>query len=646
MTWPLPLHFRTHLLGDPAGDTGVYVWNIWIFRHELLRHGRVPFSTSHLFSYTGGADFSFHNYTPIAGLLGAPLIDPLGVVGAFNAVLLGLIILTGLSLFALARRLGLPDATAWFAGALFIASPVLTARETAHLSLVNAATLPLFMLALVRALASKSYRDAIVVGLVVALATYSDAYYGVYCVLMGAFLVGCRFVRVTQLGASSSTRWVERILELVIAAMAAVLLWRTVSGSTAIVVGGWTIGLRTAYTPMLVLAAATATRVWLRRRPILTIDDPSRELPILVRRGIVAVAGCLVLLMPLVVGIALRFARNQMPETEILWRSSPRGVDLLAYLVPNPNHAWFGDSTHDWLLPPQGDAFPEFIGSFSIVAAALILIGMWLHAVPALWVGFTALFAALSLGPFVHVAGVNTYMPGPWAFLRYVPIVGMARSPARFAIVATLGLSLLAAFAFEAVRRRWPSAAWRALPVVAALLAFELVPAPRPLYSAAVPEVYRMIATMDDEAGRLLELPTGIRDGTSSIGNFSPSSEFFQTHHRRPLIGGYLSRVSGWRKRANSRVPMLRALFMLSEGRMPTVESLEEARRSREAFLRRGCVRYVIINKRHASPDLQRFAIDALRLQKLYDDDEHALYEPANPPACEARSAGASRALR
>ena len=55
--------------------------------------------------------------------------------------------------------------------------------------------------------------------------------------------------------------------------------------------------------------------------------------------------------------------------------------------------------------------------------------------------------------------------------------------------------------------------------VVALCVIFELTPLPRPLYSAAVPDVYRMVAARGDESGRLLELPTGIRDGTSSMGN-------------------------------------------------------------------------------------------------------------------------------
>src|SRR5215208_4270544 len=81
LTWPLPLRLQTHLLGSPGGDTGVYVWNLWIFRHELLRHGHLPFSTEHVFAFSGGADFSLHNYAPIGSLIGMPFIAGLGVVG-------------------------------------------------------------------------------------------------------------------------------------------------------------------------------------------------------------------------------------------------------------------------------------------------------------------------------------------------------------------------------------------------------------------------------------------------------------------------------------------------------------------------------------------------------------------------------------
>ena len=43
-SWPLPLHLATHLTGDPGGDTGVYVWNQWVFHEELVT-GHNPLAT-------------------------------------------------------------------------------------------------------------------------------------------------------------------------------------------------------------------------------------------------------------------------------------------------------------------------------------------------------------------------------------------------------------------------------------------------------------------------------------------------------------------------------------------------------------------------------------------------------------------------
>src|SRR5688500_11364425 len=198
LTWPLPRHLQTHLLGDTSGDVGVYVWNLWIFRHELIEHGRLPLSTDHLFTYTAGLDFALHNYTPLAGLLGVPLMDWLGIVGTFNMILISAMVCSGLGVFLLARRLGLAPVYAWSAGALFVASPVLTARGSEHFSLITAAPLPVFIWALLRAIDTIRIRDAMLVGMFVAAATYSDAYYGIYCVMAGVVFVCWKFIRVVR----------------------------------------------------------------------------------------------------------------------------------------------------------------------------------------------------------------------------------------------------------------------------------------------------------------------------------------------------------------------------------------------------------------------------------------------------------------
>ena len=636
VTWPLAWHLRTHLLGDPTGDTGVYVWNIWIFRHELLRHGHLPFWTEHIFGFTGGADFALHNYTALAGLIGAPLIAPLGVVGTFNVLMIASIASSGWGVYLLARHLGLKPLAAWMAGAVFIAAPALTARQTAHFSLVIAAPLPLFLWALLRTLDNERTKDAMLVGALCAIATYGDAYYGIYCVLMGMVVIGCRFVRVeTRRSIDHPTS--RYALDALIAAVLLLVTWRLVTGVTVIRVGSLRIGMETYYTPMLALLLLALARTWVVFRPVIRIHGTEGRLLRLVGRGSLAAAVCLTLLTPLLVGIAVRAWMHRLPDTEIFWRSSPRGVDLLAYFVPNPNHPLFGNITRPWLLPDKPDAFPEFIASFSIVAVLAIGVAAWRRALPREWLIFTGFFAALSLGPFVYVAGMNTYVPGPWAFLRYVPVIGMARSPSRFALVAALGLSLLFAFAVEewiSVRRRSAALRGAEMALLTAVLAFELVAVPRPLYSAAVPDVYKLIATTDEESGRLLELPTGIRDGTSSIGDFNASSEYFQTSHRRQLIGGYLSRVSTWRRSENLRAPVLRALYALGEGHDLPAEWRDEAGTSRDDFLARSCVRYVLVNKRRATPALRTFSVDALRLRSLHEDQDYELLVPADPPPC------------
>ena len=130
----------------------------------------------------------------------------------------------------------------------------------------------------------------------------------------------------------------------------------------------------------------------------------------------------------------------------------------------------------------------------------------------------TLFFGAMALGPFVHVAGINTFVPGPWAFLRYVPLLGLTRMPARFAIVMTLAFAVLLASALTWLGRRYPQRRRMMLAAAGLVLAFELLPAPVTLYSAAVPALYRHVAAAPPGV-KLLELPYGIRDGTSSIGN-------------------------------------------------------------------------------------------------------------------------------
>lgn len=642
LTWPLALHLRTHLPGDPSGDTGVYVWNLWVFSHELLGHGHFPISTDHVFPLTGGADFSLHNFTPLADVLAMLFIPPMGAVGSYNIVVLAALTTNGLAVYALCRSLGVRRWLAWTGGATFMGMPLISAREVAHLSLVCAAALPIFLMALNRALTKPNLANGVLVGSVVAAASYSDAYYAVYCLLMGGF-VALWSVTTWRTGRAALNQTTRIALNIIIVVSAVVWVGTLAASSFRIALPVFSRQPGATYAPALVLVAVVLTRSWLTWRPHIQLSVPVLQLQQQLRAGAAAVLTCLVLISPELWGLAARAVSARLPTTATLWRSSPRGVDALAYLVPNPVHAAFGHWTERWLLPPVPDAFPELVASCSLVVVLVVILGFKRERLPGLWVSFTAFFAALALGPFIYVGGINTAIIGPWALLRYVPIVSMARSPSRFAIVAALGLTILFALTLEQwhtkARDRWSQR--HARPLTAAvlfLIAVEIVPGTRKLYPAAVPEIYKVIRETDDSPGRLLELPTGIRDGTSSIGDFGATTVFFQTSHGMPVIGGYLSRVSDWRKRESRRIPVMEALFELSEGRPLTPLQEAAARASSRAFLARSCVQYVVIDKRRATPELRNFASDILRLSLIQEDAERILMTPSDRPDCEAPS--------
>ena len=137
-SWPLPLHLSTHLTGAPSGDTGVYVWNLWVFRHEVLQH-HMPLHTGTVLSLAPRVDLTLHNYTLFMDALAFPLIGPLGLLRTFNVVYLAMMALTAWCTARLAHRLCGRSWESWLAGVAFAFSPVLMARSTAHFSLVAAA---------------------------------------------------------------------------------------------------------------------------------------------------------------------------------------------------------------------------------------------------------------------------------------------------------------------------------------------------------------------------------------------------------------------------------------------------------------------------------------------------------------------------
>ncbi|MEZ5416561.1 MAG: hypothetical protein R2708_04375 [Vicinamibacterales bacterium] len=176
--------------------------------------------------------------------------------------------------------------------------------------------------------------------------------------------------------------------------------------------------------------------------------------------------------------------------------------------------------------------FVEFTAAIGLVTLLVIAFAVWRAGLRApAW--FWAPSACWLRRSSTWLA--NIYVPGPWALLRYVPVLNLTRMPGRYAIGGPGGLGAAGAGAPVA---DGPMAWQRRDPSSPACPGGRTLPAPRPLYAAGVPSVYDRICA-DPRPVRVLELPFGVRDGVTSAGDFQRALPVPSDTHGKRLIGGH-----------------------------------------------------------------------------------------------------------
>jgi hypothetical protein len=518
------------------------------------------------------------------------------------------------------RRTG-DVAGACLAGILFGFSPFMSARSVEHLSLIQAAPLPVFGLVMFRMSQHPTRRLSALAGLVVAWAFLCDPYYAVYCLMILSYVVAYSFVTVEFRPAPLRREWWTTLLDVSVLSVVGLIVGLVVSGGGQVHLLGVRVSIVSLYTPALVVTVLLGVRALLTLQPRLTWSTPSFSA--VVQYLTPGTAVLIVALTPVLYALVASASSAFPGPGAIVWRNSPGGLDLVSYFAPNPFHPWFGSFTASWFAR---NGLTESVASIPLVAlltmaAATMVSRRW---APTGWVAFTLFFGLMSLGPFIVIGGLMTYIPGPWALARYLPIVGAARAPTRIAILALLGVAMLLAMAVQALRERVRWHRTLAL-TIGSLLFFELLPTPRTLYSAETPSFLRVVAS-DPRPVRVMNLPFGLRDGVSSAGNASAEYQFHQTVHEKPLVGGYISRLPIGEVERYRRFPVMSALMDLSEGRGLTSERRREViqvAHSREGRLRIG---WVVVDSRSASADLEEFAVDAFDLQLVATEGSWKLY--------------------
>jgi hypothetical protein len=622
--WPLPLHLGGALLGPPSGDTGVYVWNLWVFRHEIIAHGNFPFLTLEVLPLTPAVPLTLHNYTTAANLAAFLLIPLFGTIATFNVLMVLSPVAAAYAMFLLARRVTEDRGAAWVAGLAFGFCPFISARSMEHFSLVQAAPLPIFVLLFKRVRHQPTLPLAAATGATVAWAFLSDPYYAVYCVLIAAvMLLGSALDVHRRRGEPGERRIVwTRVLDLALVCLAGLIVGVVISGGGTMEVLGVRVRMTRLYNPVLAATILGCIRVaiWLRPKFSWAPSLPPARVT-----GTVAVT-CAAIVAPVLSAMGDEIRQpNGWLSPPVFWRSSAPGVDLLSFFLPNPLHPLVNGMFDAGLRSSPG-GLVENVASipwtlFGVLAVAVVFAGTRL---PRRWVAWTVFFTLLALGPFIRVAGVMTYVPTPWTLLRYVPVIGAARMPPRFAILVMLGVAMLVAFALRDLRAR-SRRPWLITAVVTLLLVIETIPAPRTLHSATAPAVYRTIAA-DPAPVRVLNLPFGLRDGLSSYGNTTAAWQFYQITHEKQIMGGYLSRLPAADLASYQARLVMKTLMDLSAGRPVSPQRLDRAIARAKENRAEHRIGYVVVDVGRCSPQLVDFAQRAFELRFVESDGPYHLY--------------------
>lgn len=492
LTWPLAVHLTSHVPSD-GGDAPYFLWNLWWVRHALVDLGQSPLSTDYIL-YPQQISLVFHTLTLLNGLVALPLLSLLSVITVLNLLFLASLTLSGLGAYSLARYEGRSRGAAGVAGFIFAFCPYVFAQALGHHNLTTAVwPLPWYALLLLGTLDGRGLRWAVGAGLLLTALILNDYQYHAFALL---FTIVALMYRM----------WTH----------------------------GW---------------------YWFTR-------------PLLLRLG--AMQGIWLALASPLLAAAMREVFTGLNPTDTVGHSVYYSADLLSFLTPS-SFRWgrpkdFLYQSPDFLGIGGADG-TVFLGFTALGLALLGVLGSVRRGPAAeeqrrvrFWGVCALMFAVLALGPFLHVAGRSTFNLGDWSFqvsmpylfLSYLPYLGTTRVPARLAVMAVMGVALLASFGFDRLRaliaRRGTGERRRAqvgavlLAVVLGLITFEVAVVPIRLESMVAPAFYSDLAA-DGEDYAILELPLGQGVGPRTVtGPVTPILQYYQAAHGKRILNGHVSR--------------------------------------------------------------------------------------------------------
>ncbi|MBV9119315.1 MAG: hypothetical protein JOZ39_01300 [Chloroflexi bacterium] len=380
----------------------------------------------------------------------------------------------------------------------------------------------------------------------------------------------------------------------------------------------------------LVLALVVVAGVWWLRTPRAE-RFRVRPSPSEVRRwggGLVAMGlSGIAVLLPLVLPL-LGSLRGGDISNAPLSGAKDFGPDLVGYFTPSYFHPIWGkfgsqiaDRLHFLDIPKV-----VFVGYIAL-GLALLALAVRAHRNVRRWWLVTVLFWLLSMGPVLKVNGADHLtadgfpftLPLPFVLFHLIPVLGSGILVPQYAeSVMFLGLAILAGYGLVWMCRRVSYGAGLGLCALAAgIVLIESMTVPIPLQGQPrVNPVYSKLAAEPDHLA-VLEEPLGWQTELGGFGHIDAVQLYYATVSHKPVVSGYVSRVSDRFMRYYDR-PVLSA-FVSPEKPLPA-EAQNGGNVSQA--LHQLNVGYLILHHTDQFDKLNSYVRQTLGYQPYYEDPE------------------------
>ncbi|MDE1824577.1 MAG: hypothetical protein KGH74_04755 [Candidatus Micrarchaeota archaeon] len=514
MFWQVTLNATSRIVNATA-DGYQSLFNLWWVPYSIFTLHQSPYFTNLLY-YPIGANFITQTMTPIAGILAWPLWQ-LSSALAYNALFFSSFALSGIFMFMLSEHFIKNRHAAFLAGLIYAFSPIHIAHSYAHLDWTLVEWIPLYILLLFKTVEEKRI---------------------VYPVLAGLSFVLVGFMGDLQQGI--------------------LVLFFTIT------------------TLMIMLAIKHYREMLLNLQTLLRLA--------VVPVSILAIGSPFFIFILPNAGSQLSAAQQGTSQlTSMLWSN-----DIASFFLPGYYNGIFHGISASYLnkiysLTIAGtSSLPDIAERTSYIGysvLALIILGIYYdykqHRLrnSVLWIATLALYALLSLGPYLQFYSNATTIPSIYALYSHVPILNIIREPGRFDFIATVALAVLAAIGFSHIsknRSKGDSLKYMAIFAIMILIEYNGMPlsssfANSLTMTTAIPKAYGEMAQVPGNFS-VLVLPILHNQNSSTPELYPGIATYYETALKKPIIGGYATRVNASQQLSVQYIPLAVSALYLQYG--------------------------------------------------------------------------------